>query len=143
MEVNKFNVVVSPLEEENVLWLQVHMNDLIFVQVIERGQDLRYDKAGCLLIENLADFQIFLHCLEKLTSLTELSHDKVPPGVLEDFDEPQDVGVVKLVEQGDLGPEPTHHLFVHEGFLKDSNRPPCLCLDLLAHSDLSECSFAD
>ena len=49
MEVNKFDIVLDLRDKDDVLWLEVHVDDLLVVQVGNCAEHLCDDLSGILL----------------------------------------------------------------------------------------------
>ena len=85
MEVNQLYVILDWRKEENTFRLQVHVNNLILVQVCDSAEHLRNDLSGILFWDKHTAVDILIDLTQQVTTLAEFSNNEEALAVLEDL----------------------------------------------------------
>ena len=85
MEVNQLYVILDWRKEENTFRLQVHVNNLILVQVCDGAEHLRNDLSGILFWDKHTAVDILIDLTQQVTTLAEFSNNEEALAVLEDL----------------------------------------------------------
>ena len=98
MKVNQLDILLNGREEQNIFRLQVHMNQLVLVQVGNSTKHL-CDNFSCILLrQEHATVYILIDLTEKISALAELGNDEKSLFVLENFLETKNVRVIQVLQ---------------------------------------------
>ena len=117
-------------DDQNVLWLDVSMGNVLLVHVVECQKDLLYN-VGCLSLAHPLDLD---HVLVELSSRHQLRDDVEVYLVLQKLHGPHDVGVVRVLDDLELLlHQLDEHLVLAYHCLVDNFHGALLVGDLVQH----------